>query len=127
MDNRKIKLDAGAFWVQLNYQLIHTMDFLPVIHWQSMDCSSAPAVQQFIALYTLLAKAQKLEARIHFDISGLSSHGIHDERMCRGSTELATSRREGLRKQMMKFSREIGHSLDFRLKWSRQPCVSKLC
>ena len=30
---RKLFLDAESFWVQLNYQLIHLMDFLPIADW----------------------------------------------------------------------------------------------
>ena len=30
---RKLFLDSETFWVQMNYQLIHLMDFLPIADW----------------------------------------------------------------------------------------------
>ena len=33
LDNALIELDAESLWLQLNYQLIHLLDFLPSANW----------------------------------------------------------------------------------------------
>ena len=37
LDNAVIELDAESLWVQLNYQLIHLLDFLPSANWVSVE------------------------------------------------------------------------------------------
>ena len=34
IDNAVIVMDAEAFWVQMNYQVIHLLDFLPAASWK---------------------------------------------------------------------------------------------
>ena len=33
IDNQQIEMSAEDFWIQLNYQMIHFVDFLPVANW----------------------------------------------------------------------------------------------
>merc|ERR1719507_380098 len=40
-DNAPLRLTAEQFWVHLNYQLIHSMDFLPATEWKGKASSTA--------------------------------------------------------------------------------------
>ncbi|CAJ1344891.1 unnamed protein product, partial [Effrenium voratum] len=35
IDNKSLFLDAESFWVQMNYQLMHLLDFLPIADWST--------------------------------------------------------------------------------------------
>merc|ERR1712072_1242301 len=62
LDNALVTMDAENFWIQLNYQLMHLLDFLPVACWGvNWD---EPMMQIFLNLYQFLQKAGKLEAHI---------------------------------------------------------------
>lgn len=41
-----MSLSGDQLWVQLNYQLIHLLDFLPVAHWG--DNADDMFLQQFV-------------------------------------------------------------------------------
>merc|ERR1719498_703185 len=64
-DNAPVHLNAEEFWIHLNYQLIHTMDFLPPDQWrEKLEFS---LLHVFIDLLALLKRAGKLMANIDFD------------------------------------------------------------
>ena len=44
-----MSLSGDQLWVQLNYQLIHLLDFLPVAHWG--DNADDMFLQQFVRGY----------------------------------------------------------------------------
>merc|ERR1712151_1143391 len=62
LDNKLVTMDADNFWIQLNYQLMHLLDFLPVACWGvNWD---EPLMQVFLNLYQFLHNAGKLEAHV---------------------------------------------------------------
>lgn len=61
LDNGEMKISGEQMWVQLNYQLIHLLDFLPVTSWRATFNEFLPC--HFVVLYRLLLRAGKLEVR----------------------------------------------------------------
>eukprot|EP00913_Durusdinium_trenchii_P022282 g20935.t1 len=63
---KKLSLDADSFWVHLNYQLIHLMDFLPIADWQArMDDTY---MDLFLVLFEFMKDAGKLQAHVDLDL-----------------------------------------------------------
>ncbi len=65
IDNEVISLTGEQLWVQLNYHLIHLMDFLPIAEWSSQKRSLAG----FAGLHTLLSDAGELRVAIDLNLS----------------------------------------------------------
>ncbi len=118
IDNAPIVLDAARLWVQLNYQLMHFVDFMPTANWGARRAD--PLMLQFKELSTFLDRADKRWAQVHVDFP---------EGLARPVGERATvvSTVAGLlppsltlklaRKSIRRYSEQIGHSLDYRLEW----------
>jgi hypothetical protein len=119
LDNALVTLDAENVWIQLNYQLMHLLDFLPVACWGvNWD---EPMMQIFLNLYQFLHKAGKLEAHVvepSFSISDADVTG-QPQRWIDCIIRLMPSsvKRSLAARAIRTFSEEIGHSLDFSLEF----------
>ena len=60
-----ISLTGQQLWVQLNYHLIHLMDFLPIADWSSQK----KALAGFARLHALLSDAGQLQVQIDLNLS----------------------------------------------------------
>jgi|GEM_PF-509393 len=118
IDNAPITLSAEDFFVQLNYQLIHLIDFLPVANWpvHSNDTSFI----LFRDLYDLMERAGKRVAKIEYTpASGRGSlrreppslGGLFTALIPNGLSEKMAAR------SVRTFSQRIGHSMDYQLVW----------
>ena len=107
-DNAPVRLSGDQFWVQLNYHLIHSMDFLPVDDWEA----NALQLYNFARLHQTLSRAGKLYCRMNFD----------SEKWVAAAKQ---KRAEAFKKAGLKvpppsgpsdlYSDRIGHSLDYKL------------
>ncbi|CAE7766766.1 unnamed protein product [Symbiodinium sp. CCMP2456] len=118
IDNEELVLTADEFWVALNYQLMHQLDFLPVANW-------AEAVDDqffvfFLGLYEVLTRAGKLEAEVNFDLKMATPPSD----LARPSMTLGrfinkivpgTVKKNIARQTVARFSELINHSLDYKL------------
>jgi hypothetical protein len=117
IDNQLISMSASQFWVQLNYQLIHLVDFLPVSNWQTH--SNDTSFILFRTLYEFLSSSDLLEAKIDY-IKSKNNRVIGEEQdwgaKLISMIPVSLSARMAS-KSIQKFSTRIGHSLDFELHW----------
>lgn len=108
-DNAPIYLNAEQFWLQLNYHLIHFMDFIPLQQWKERLNSSW--LHAFIDLHHVLTRAGKLMAKIDFD----------SEKWVKEIAATETTEQRELRKAgaqfLVDFSNKIGHSLEYKMKF----------
>lgn len=118
IDNESITLSGLEFWIALNYQLIHLVDFLPVANW-SAHRNDATFVL-FRRVYELLERAGKREARVDYTPSAGprklegESHGVGAWLI----TKIPVSVSERVAAQSVaRFSDRIGHSLDYQIDW----------
>lgn len=102
-DNATLHLNCAQFWVHLNYQLIHTMDFLPPVQWKEMLHNSLLHV--FVDLHYLLKRAGKLMSTMDFD----SARWLEKQ----GTEGLSSV--DQLKAMMTNFSEKINHSLDYKI------------
>ncbi|CAK9071665.1 Hypothetical protein SCF082_LOCUS35408 [Durusdinium trenchii] len=120
IDNKKLSLDADSFWVHLNYQLIHLMDFLPIADWQArMDDTY---MDLFLVLFEFMKDAGKLQAHVDLDLGPVENPtgnstpttlvGFLMNRVVPSSLK-----RRVRKKEIVKYSTEVGHSLDYEILW----------
>eukprot|EP00928_Gymnodinium_smaydae_P057733 TRINITY_DN40957_c0_g1_i1.p1 TRINITY_DN40957_c0_g1~~TRINITY_DN40957_c0_g1_i1.p1 ORF type:complete len:340 (+),score=58.36 TRINITY_DN40957_c0_g1_i1:195-1214(+) len=102
LDNKDLQLDAEEFWVHLNYQLIRFIDFLPPTDWNSQ--ASFSIFQIFLRLRALLSRAGKL--KVNIAVEPVPIKGFK-----------ATLKRFFSNRAMRRFSKEIGHDLDYEIDW----------
>jgi len=103
IDNKELELDAEEFWVQLNYQMIHFLDFVPTADWEKNV--SMTIFQACLGLYDFLTKAGQMRASVRFDPVA--------------ATGLMTKLKKKISiKKVAEYSQKIGHSLDYELKWA---------
>jgi hypothetical protein len=120
IDNKEVSMSAADFWIQMNYQLVHMLDFLPTASWLSqMDdnflCS-------FIQLYRILTDGKLLEANVNFDLTS-GEKGSDGIPVTLGSIFrgiLPTSLKLKLaQKAIGKFSAKINHDLAYDLSFRK--------
>lgn len=118
IDNAEITLTAEEFWTQLNYQMIHLIDFLPVSNWSAHANDTAFII--FRDLFALLTKAGKLDAKLDYvPASGPSE--VEGEPQTFGAKlvdllPVKLSERMAA-KSIRRFSAQIGHSMDCEVLW----------
>ena len=117
IDNEPISLSGEDFWIQLNYQLIHLIDFLPVANWSTH--SNDTAFILFRDLYELLESNGKLEANVDYEPPGVIPT-LEGERpslaLLTDLIPVPLSEKMAAR-SVQQFSEKIGHSLDYTLVW----------
>jgi hypothetical protein len=117
IDNAPITMSAEDFWIGLNYQLIHLIDFLPVANWGVHANDTSFIV--FRDLYDLLGQAGERSAKLAY--TPAVGRSIKDEVKGFGGW-LTTLIPVGVSEKMAassvrKFSEQIGHSMDYELVW----------
>ena len=115
IDNEPMSLSGEDFWIQLNYQLIHLIDFLPVANW--VTHANDTAFILFRDLYDLLESFGKLEAAVDYDPPGLLPTFDGETPSLAMITDLipVPLSEKMAAKSVQQFSAKIGHSLDFTL------------
>jgi hypothetical protein len=109
IDNEEVRMTGEEFWVQLNLQLVHTLDFLPVADWGSEFQFGDPFFQTFRRLYRFLEHAGKLQANVDLDLSSRDATGgkLSLGRIVSGALGFT------FRRKQRKYSEAIGHDLGF--------------
>jgi hypothetical protein len=118
IDNAPITMSGENFWIALNYQLIHLVDFMPATNWTTHQNDTAYIVLR--DLHDIVKRSGKLEAKVHYtpprrDVrvsENLGLGGWLTTRIpVRASEKMASV-------SVKKFSARIGHDLSYRMLWS---------
>jgi len=118
IDNKIRTLDAEDFWIHLNYQVMHLLDFLPAACWASS--LNDPLFGTFVDLITFLRRTGLLRAGVNFEhpSGGVSVEG---QPLTLGACIMRFLPGKLVRnaqiKSIQKFSRAIGHSLEYSIQW----------
>jgi len=119
IDNFELSMDADAFWIQLNYQLVHLLDFLPVANW--CDHQDNTFLVPFAALHAILVQSDRLLAHVDFDLTPAERSPDAAPPMTLGGfivTMLPSRVKRAIaRKSIAKFSAAISHSLSYTIEW----------
>ena len=119
IDNAPITMTGEDFWIALNYQLIHLVDFLPAANWQMHQNDTSFIL--FRDLYDLLALAGKREAQVGYtpDTSPRKAEGEPQNLGEWLTTKIPVGVSEWMAgKSVQRFSQRIGHSLDYQITWA---------
>jgi hypothetical protein len=119
IDNAPITMSGADFWIALNYQLIHLVDFLPAANWSLHQNDTSFIL--FRDLYDLLEIARKREAIVGYTpIAGPRKAEGEPQSLGEWLTTLipvSISERMAA-KSVTRFSERIGHSLDYQITWA---------
>jgi len=118
IDNEPLVLPADALWVQLNYQLMHFVDFMPPANWGARRAD--PLMLQFRELSDFLDRAGKRWARVDVDFPDGPALPVGERPTVVSTVAGMLPARLTLklaRKSIRKYSNAIGHSLDYELHW----------
>ena len=118
IDNTAFTLSGEDFWIALNYQLIHLVDFMPAANWTTHQNDTAYIVLR--DLYDLLTHTGQLEARVTYTPPrGGSSVGETIDFGGWLTTRIPVGVSERMASQsVQRFSRRIGHDLTYEMTWS---------
>jgi hypothetical protein len=121
IDNAELTLNAEDFWIQLNYQMIHLVDFLPVSNWDAHGNDTAFIV--FRDLYRFLKETGTLEATLDYTPATSGAPVLGEPRTlgARLVDWLPTGLSEKMAaKSVERFSERMGHSMEYRLHWTAE-------
>lgn len=122
IDNALCTMDADNLWIQLNYQLMHFVDFLPAANWANH--ASDPVLQNFVLISEFLNLSKKRMAKVDFELP--ESKGPFakptQERLSLGGklSQLipANLKKSIAARSVENFSKKIGHDLSYTLHWN---------
>lgn len=118
IDNDPITMSGEDFWIQMNYQIMHVLDFLPAANWSAHHSDNSFVL--FRGLYEIMTRAGKLKAKVQYKPA-------RGARQFKGETADIGTRLIALvpekvidsmaGKSVQKFSKRIGHSLEYKITW----------
>ena len=118
IDNEPLTIDAENLWINLNFHLMHFVDFMPSANWSSQRAD--PLMQMFERLSNLLDRAGKREATVDVLFPTNKTAPVGEERTMFGRVSglLPPSITLKLaKKSIQAYSDEAGHDLSYRLTW----------
>jgi hypothetical protein len=118
IDNEPLTIDADNLWINLNYHLMHFVDFVPAANWSTHRAD--PLLQMFERLSSLLDRAGQRQAQVEIVFPATKTAPVGESRSLFGriSDGLPPSVKLTLaRKAIQKYSALAGHDLSFRLEW----------
>ncbi len=119
IDNEPLTIDAENLWINLNFHLMHFVDFMPVANWASHR--SDPLLQMFERLSNLLDRAGQRQANVDVTFPKDKASPVGEERtlfgrvtgLLPGSLTLKLAR-----KSIQEYSEKAGHDLSYRIDWT---------
>jgi len=120
IDNQPLQLTAEQMWVQLNYQLAHELDFLPVSSWDVHAWD--PFLGEYDELYDMLLNADQLRVDIKQSVQSNFTDYPPGQPVQTAFTRFTTVGSKQLQykiaqqqaaKQVQDFSKAIGHNISY--------------
>jgi hypothetical protein len=120
IDNEPLSIDATNFWIQLNYHLIHLVDFVPTANWSLHRADLF--LQIFERLSQVLNRAGQRQAQVEFSLPKDKIAAVGETVTLFGRiSRLLLSPAANLaltRKTIRQYSAKCGHDLSYRLEWA---------
>ncbi|MEM7091761.1 MAG: hypothetical protein AAF567_02065 [Actinomycetota bacterium] len=119
IDNEPLSLTAEELWVNLNFHLMHFVDFMPAANWGTHRAD--PLMQMFETLSNLLDRAGQRQARVEVAFPEGSAKPIGEARTIVGRVSGLLPPEITLklaRKSIREYSELAGHDLGFELVWA---------
>jgi len=119
IDNAPLTMTGEDLWIQLNYQLIHLIDFLPAANW-AMHANETAFIL-FRDLFDLLTKCGKLETKLGYSPATGAKTLVGEKSDLQSflTTKIPIGMSEKMAaKSVRKFSERIGHDMAFNITWA---------
>ena len=119
IDNEPISIDAENLWINLNYHLMHFVDFMPAANWSTH--AADPLLQMFERLSDLLDRAGQRQARVDVSFPSAKAAPVDEDRTVFGRISgllPASVTLKLARKSIQDYSKLAGHDLAYRLDWA---------
>lgn len=119
IDNEPLTLDAENLWINLNYHLMHFVDFMPAANWSTHRAD--PLLQMFERLSKLLDCADQRQAQVDVTFPDVKVSPVKETRSLFGRVSgmlPASVTMKLARKSIQEYSEQAGHDLSYRLDWS---------
>ncbi len=118
IDNEPLTMSGEDFWIALNYQLIHLVDFIPVSNWTTHANDTAFII--FRDLYDFMERSGKREATLSYAPATGNEKAMGEEQSF--GAKLISMLPVGMSEKMAaksvgRFSEKIGHSMHYELVW----------
>ena len=121
IDNVPLAIDAENLWINLNFHLMHFVDFMPAANWSTHRAD--PLLQMFARLSNLLDRAGERRAHVEVSFPTQKLASVGERRTVFGQlTGLLPSSvtMKLARKSIRQYSSQAGHDLGYRLEWQDQ-------
>ena len=118
MDSTSLTIDAENLWINLNFHLMHFVDFMPAANWAAHRAD--PLLQMFQRLSALLDRAGQRRANVEVRFPESKAAPVAEERTLFGRVTglLPPSITLKLaRKSIREYSAAAGHDLSYRIDW----------
>ena len=118
IDNHQLKVSAESLWINLNYHLMHFVDFVPAANWATHR--SDPLLQMFERLSVLLDRAGERRAQVQVSFPAGKAAPVAEERTLFGRVTSFLPPSVTLKlakKSIRQYSDLAGHDLAYRLEW----------
>ncbi len=119
IDNEPLTIDAESLWINLNYHLMHFVDFMPAANWSTH--SADPLLQMFNRLSDLLDRAGQRQATVDVTFPKASTAAFGEERTMFGRVVgllPASVTLKLAKKSIVEYSQICGHDLSYRIDWA---------
>ncbi len=119
IDNEPLTIDAENLWINLNFHLMHFVDFMPAANWSTHRAD--PLLQMFEALSGLLDRAGQRQAQVEVSFPGTKVAPVGESRSLFGKVTGLLPAGVTLklaRKSIQEYSGKAGHDLTYRLDWA---------
>lgn len=121
IDDAPLEMSAEDLWTNLNFHLMHFIDFMPPANWATHR--SDPLMQQFEILSRFLDAAglRRAGVRVAFPSGSDSAQLVGEAPTLAGRLSRAIPmpmKRKLARKTIRRYSADAGHSLHYELDWS---------
>lgn len=118
IDNAPITMSGEDFWIQMNYQIMHVLDFLPAANWAVHHSDNSFIL--FRSLYDIMTRSSQLQANIQYTPPTGPRAFTREQadlgtRLIALAPESVVDKMAG--KSVRKFSERIGHSLAYQIVW----------
>lgn len=120
IDNEPLTIDAENLWINLNYHLMHFVDFMPPANWSAHR--SDPLMQMFERLSSLLDRAEQRRAQVEVVFPDEKGAPVGEARTFFGRITAMlppTITLKLARKSIREYSEKCDHDLSYHLDWSR--------
>lgn len=119
IDNEPLTITGEDLWINLNYHLMHFVDFMPAANWATYRAD--PLLLMFARLSGLLDRVGQRQAQVDVSFPGAKAAPLREDRTLLGriiGLLPASVTLKLARSSIQEYSKLAGHDLTYKLEWA---------